>query len=284
MPLVEEIPISQLPTTFLDAVCRDLAHYSIGFFRIEDTPQGQDAVLLGSGTLVKVGGTHAILTAHHVLKVLPKNGRLGLLLSPTLNQHSVDTQGLNYIEIARGTVDSEGPDLGVVILAPYIATAIAAKKSFYNLDLHRVQQLETPPDRHNGVWLVHGFVDERTVDEPGKDGFSRVKNFYHFSGVGGPDEPPIQVGNYDYYAFPVSYNARSVAPTNFGGISGGGLWQITLIRDPQGDICHKELLFSGLVFYQEATTDMYCGVKCHGRLSVYQAAYEAIRQQSFKPK
>ena len=276
MALTEEVPITNLPDSLLEAVALDLAQYSIGFLRIEDTPRGQDAILLGSGTLVTVGSTHAILTAHHVLHVLPKHGRLGLILSPTLHQHTVDTQALVYREIARGTVDSEGPDLGAVILAPPIAAAIAAKKTFYNLDSRREQLLHRPPDRHDGVWFVHGFVGERTVEEPGRDGFSLIKGFYSFSGAGGPEEPPISIGNHDYFAFPVSYGARSVAPTSFGGMSGGGLWQVTLIRDPQGDIRPKKSLLSGVVFYQEATTDTQCGVKCHGRSSVYKVAYEAI--------
>jgi hypothetical protein len=278
MPLTEEVPITQLPDSLLAAVALDLAQYSIGFLRIEDTPQGQDALLLGSGTLVRAGTTHAILTAHHVLQALPKNGRLGLILLPTLHQHTVDTQTLVYKEIARGTVNSEGPDLGAVILTPSIAAVIAAKKTFYNLDSRRAQLLETPPDRHEGVWFVHGFVDERTVEEPGKDGFSMVKGFYSFSGAGGPDEPPVARGDHDYFAFPVSYDARSVAPTSFGGMSGGGLWQVTLMRDPQGNIHPKKFLLSGVVFYQEETTETQCGVKCHGRSSVYKVAHEAIRK------
>src|SRR6266702_1324169 len=168
MPVTEELPLTQLPDSFLEAVALHLAQYSIGFLRIEDTPRGQDAFLLGSGTLVTVGTTHAILTAHHVLQVLPKSGRLGLILSPTIHQHTIDTQALVYKEIARGTVDSEGPDLGAVILAPSIAAAIAARKTFYNLDSRRVQLLETPPDRHDGVWFVHGFVNDRTVEERGR--------------------------------------------------------------------------------------------------------------------
>src|SRR5205807_998046 len=85
---------------------------------------------------------------------------LGLVRSPTLQQHTVDTQGLTYLEIARGTVDADGPDLGAVVLAPSIASAIAAKKTFYNLDIHRDQMLHSPPDLHDGFWFVNGFVDE----------------------------------------------------------------------------------------------------------------------------
>ena len=275
MPPVEELPLGELPAAVIEAAAGDLAEYSIGFLRVESTPRGQDAVLLGSGTLVSVGSKNAVLTAHHVLPILPRTGRLGLVISPTLQQHTVDTQGLTYLEIARGTIDADGPDLGAVVLAPSIASAIAAKKTFYNLDLHRDQMLHSPPDLHDGFWFVNGFVDENTVVEPGRDGYGLVKVFYNLSGAGGPEEP-IVVGDYDYFAFPVSYRGRSVAPRSFGGMSGGGLWQVPLVRDAQGQIKHKTPLLSGVVFYQEPTTDADCGVKCHGRRSVYRMAYQAI--------
>ncbi len=117
-----------------------------------------------SGIDLPICSTHAILTAHHVLQVLPKHGRVGLILSPTLHQHTVDTQALVYREIARGTIDSEGPDLGAVILAPSIAAAIAAKKTFYNLDSRREQLLHTPPDLHvGGVVNPPESGDEKSI-------------------------------------------------------------------------------------------------------------------------
>jgi hypothetical protein len=275
MPPVEKLPLWELPDTVIEAAKCDLADYSIGFLRVESTPRGQDAVLLGSGTLVSVGSKHAVLTAHHVLSILPRTGRLGLVISPRLQQHTVDTQGLTYLRIARGAIDADGPDLGAVVLAPSIAGAIAAKKTFYNLDLRREQMLHSPPALHDGFWFVNGFVDENTVVEPTRNGYSSVKGFYNMSGSGGPEEP-IVVGDYDYFAFPVGYRERSVAPGSFGGMSGGGLWQVPVVRDAQGQIKHETPLLSGVVFYQAPTTDAYCGVKCHGRQSVYGVAYQAI--------
>jgi hypothetical protein len=47
--MIEELPITALPETLLEAVARDLANFSVGFLRVEATPEGEDAVLLGSG-------------------------------------------------------------------------------------------------------------------------------------------------------------------------------------------------------------------------------------------
>jgi len=277
MPSVEELSFGELPETVIEAAARDLAEYSIGFLRVESTPRGQDAVLLGSGTLVSIGPTRAVLTAHHVVSILPTVGRLGLILTPTVQQHTVDTEGLTYLKIARGTIDAHGPDLGAVVLAPSIASAIAAKKTFYNLELRRDQLLHSPPDLHDGFWFVNGFIAEMTVEERGREGYDLIKGFYNLSGAGKPDGA-VAVGNHDYLAFPVSYGGRSVTPKSFGGMSGGGLWQVPLTRDPHGHIKHKTPLLSGVVFYQEVITESSCNIKCHGRQSVYRVAYEAIHR------
>ena len=276
MPTIEEIPLGELPETVKEAAARDIADYSIGFVRVERTPRGLDAVLLGSGTLVSIGTTYAVLTAHHVVSLLPRTGRLGLILSPSLQQQTVDTQGITYLQIARGTIDADGPDLGAIVLGPSIAGAIAAKKTFFNLDLRRDQMFQDPPHLRDGFWFVNGFIHEKTIEEPGKDGYDRIKKFYNLSGAGGPEESVV-AGDYDYFSFPVSYGGRSVAPESFEGMSGGGLWQVPLKRNDQGEIVHKTPLLSGVVFYQVPTTETDCGVKCHGRQSVYRVAYEAIR-------
>jgi hypothetical protein len=276
---VEEYPLGDLPEAVIAAAARDVVNYSIGFLGVKSPPQrSDDVMLLGSGTLVSVGSTCAILTAHHVLSALPRSGRLGLILSPTAQQHTVDTQGLAYVEIARGRSDSEGPDLGAIVLGTSIASSIGAMKSYYRLDFHRNYLLNSPPHIRDGFWFDNGFVDECTVEEQDKEGWGLVKGFYNLSGAGGQDHA-ILTGGHDYFAFPVSYGGRSVAPKSFGGMSGGGLWQVPLARDAQRQIKHETPLLSGVVFYQEPTTEMYCGVKCHGRMSVYNVAFEAIEQK-----
>ena len=274
----EFIRIGNLPHALNDAIVQKLARYSVAFLRVENTTRGQEVDLLGSGTLVAVGNARAILTAHHVVQVLPRSGRLGILLERTREPHTIDTQGLAFLEIARGTQDSLGPDLGAVVLAPPIASAIEAKKAFYNLDSCRNLLLHRPPDLRDGVWFVQGFLDEGTIVTQAPDGRAVTKAFYNFSGVGGP-ETGGQVGDYDYFEFPVSHTGRPVAPRSWGGMSGAGLWQVPLKRDRR-ELVYRTPLLSGVVFYQQLTTETVCGVKCHGRRSVYHAAYNSIQGKS----
>ena len=61
-----------------------------------------------------------------------------------------------------------------------------------------------------------------------------VKGFYNYSGAGGPDQQ-VMKGKHDYFDFPVSFGARPLAPQSFGGMSGGGLWQVPLSKNDQGE-------------------------------------------------
>ena len=59
-------------------------------------------------------------------------------------------------------------------------------------------------------------------------------------------------------------------------MSGGGLWQIPLKRQGSAVVSLTPLL-SGILFYQNPTTDPECGVRGHGRRSVYEHAYNSIQ-------
>jgi hypothetical protein len=177
--------------------------------------------------------------------------------------------------IARGSDDSQGPDLAAVILSEAIAGTIAAQKTFYSLDRHREHMLSKPVEPDLGIWAVHGFVNERTVEQPGESGFTHIMRFGCLTGYGGSHQP-VTRGEYDYHDFPVTYGVGSVAPINFQGMSGGGLWQVRLQRDAQGNLGQAPLL-RGSVFYQRSKTETETSVVCHGTASLYRIAYEAIR-------
>ena len=273
--IAEGIRITEIPQEFFESTAAMLSEYTVGFLRIEDGPNGQEAVLLGSGTLVKVGDVHAILTAHHVVEVLPKTGRLGLILTPQLQRYTVDTQGLDYRRIARGTNNAEGPDLGAVILTPSIVTSISAKKRFYDLTARQGEMLSGPIDIERGVWFVQGFPNEKTVVEPGRGGYSQIKGFCNFGGAGRPNERPSVREGHDYIRFPIS-GASPQMPGSYKGMSGGGLWQVPVTGDSTSNIRSKVPLLVGVVFYQNIESEGPCDLLCHGPESVYRVAYNAI--------
>lgn len=223
-----------------------------------------------------------MLTAHHVLEVLPKSGRLSIILSDLIHKDSIDIQGLEYLEIARGHRGSDRPDIGAIIIAPNIAASIKsnqANKVFYNLEIRRDFLLKTPPNVGNGVWFVNRFIAEGTITILDHGGYALLRGFQNLSGRCSP-EPVVVVGNHDYFSFPVSQGGSFVAPKRFGGISGGGLWQVLLTLDSNGNLCHQYPFLSGVVFYQEFDIIKGSAARClcHGRLSIYQVAYDALNK------
>jgi hypothetical protein len=273
LPIPELIFVKDLPPGLTSEVFETIGFFTIAFLRINET-DGLPS-LLGSGVLVSFGNTRAILTADHVVKALPILGRVTLFLDRTSQPHSVDVTGLVPVTIGKGSDKRIGPDLAVIILAPHIAGALAAKKSFYNLEMRRDQLLNNPPDIRDGAWFAQGFLEERTSirPDPFESGFT--KYFYNFTGVGSPEKVE-QIDAFDYFDFPVSYDARPTAPVSWGGMSGGGLWQVQLKR-VEGQLTSLPPLLSGVLFYQHETTTTECGVRAHGRRSIYDEAYRIIR-------
>jgi hypothetical protein len=273
-----DVVIKDIPDVIRQSVGYAVANFTVGLLRIDETPSGPNLTLLGSGTLVSVKSIHAILTAHHVLQALPDNGRLGLVLSDRTPAPTISVDGLRYVEIARGSVESEGPDLGAVVMSPAIAADLRAKKSFYNLDIQHEMFLHSPPVIQDGLWFLHGFVAERTEEFYGIDGYKKTMIF-HQQSSSGMVEPGYTVGRYDYFVLRVSYSGNPIMPRKFGGTSGGGLWQVRLSRrNSDGEYSHERPILSGVAFYQDDIVAEETGIRCHGIRSVYDVAYEAIRK------
>ena len=145
----------------------DLTDYSVGF--IKSSPhEPTEPVLAGSGTLVSANGFRAILTAQHVLTNLPTNGQIGLLtpmrFGSRIHRLTVDTQHVHKIPIAKGDDDSQGPDLGLLVLAPADWSRLPTGKIFYNLSKRQDLILNKPPEDNRGAWAICGMVAERTDD------------------------------------------------------------------------------------------------------------------------
>jgi hypothetical protein len=268
-----ERSLADLPSEVVRTATEHLWQYTVGFV---DTQQRKgDAVLLGSGIVVRAGSTHAFLTAAHVLDVLPRAGRLALILSTRIEQTSIEVSGIEYRKIARGTVDEDGPDLGAVLLSAPIASSVGAKKSFYNLTSRRARLLNEQPQKREGIWIASGFVGELTKLETSPKPYTAVKAFCHFGAVGGVDSYSSR-GPHDYFLFPILRRDDSSIPEKFGGVSGSGLWQVLLRERNDGSLVVDDYLLQGLTYYQDAYVDGKSALRCHGPQSLYEIAYSAV--------
>lgn len=278
--VMDALRLYELPRDLIEEISKDLSDFLIGFVRLHDTGSEEHAELGGSGTLVQIEETYGILTAHHVLEGLPKTADIGLILATTfeaqLHRKTIKAEVLRRIEIARGANDSEGPDLGFLILPPAEVESLKAIKTFYNLSKRRDKILAKPASLDEGIWFLCGFAAELTSDEPPEAGYGTVKGFRGLIGAGGVTKEYI-LGDFDYFDFEARYGGIHEPPESFGGFSGGGLWQVPLIRDQNGRLRAKERIMSGVAFYETGRSDNRNIIRCHARRSVYGQVVEAVK-------
>ena len=277
---MDALPLHQVPQEVREDAAKGISDFVIGFVRTSETESGQDAELAGSGTLIQIDDTHGILTAYHVLDYLRNTNEIGLILAtrfePSLHRFTLRAEVLRPLKIAQGHEPVEGPDLGLLILPEVDVGSLKARKSFYNLSHHRERILDNPPAHNEGLWFLCGFAGELTSEQLPERGYARVKVFEGACGVGWVDREYC-VGDFDYLEFEARYGGVNEPPQSFGGFSGAGLWQVTLVRTPEGTLKAKELLLSGVAFYQSTRTEERRVIKCHGRRSVYLHTTQAVR-------
>ena len=265
-----------------------LADYLVGFILIHEN----DARFLGSGTLVGIGDTKAILTAGHVLEALPETGRVGLAL-PTrfdvaVGAESLQMEYVTRVCLGRGENKSDGPDLGLLILPdPVASRIIPSTKMFYNLLKRREAALESraaidqdgigQPDSDGDAaetWVLVGTPAESQADGPPEAGFDRVKEIEGQMGLGAVVSSQ-RVEGFDYLDFSAKYEENYEGPESFEGYSGGSLWHLSGVLNGN-EFLLKNLILKGVPFWQSAKTCSERIIKCHGPKSIYELLIDKV--------
>jgi hypothetical protein len=103
----------------------------------------------------------------------------------------------------------------------------------------------TPPSCDEDIWSLCGFAGELTSEKPPERAYTRVKEFRGIIGFGWVKRE-YNSGDFDCFDFEARYGGINQPPNNFGGFSGGGLWQVPLFRNEEGTLQAKDLSFQGL--------------------------------------
>jgi hypothetical protein len=278
---METIPLSKLPQALLEGVCQEICNFTIGLVKLHGSDPVQGAGLGGSGTLVQIDQQYGILTASHVLDYLNDSVAIGLILAnatkPSLHAVKVRCETMRWLRIEPADDKNQGPDLAILTLASVDVGTVGAVKSFYNLP-KREWLLDRPPALNEGIWFLAGFVDEYTSERQPDRGYSRIIGFRGACGRGWVDKQ-YRIGNFDYLDFEVTYGGVNDPPQSFGGTSGGGLWQVPLVRTPGGDLKPQGLLLSGVAFYQSPIIENRRVIRCHGRDGVYAHVIQRVKKE-----
>ena len=105
--------------------------------------------------------------------------------------------------------------------------------------------------------------------EPNR-GFKSIKGYRGLCGISGIRKE-YESSGYDYLEMAIQYESHNQdLPMSFGGVSGGGVWQVSLIRNIQGNLEADEYILSGVAFYQTKLDGNHRLIRCHGRKTVYE--------------
>lgn len=256
-----------------------IASYSIGFVRLSRNDGDLDAYCAGSGTLVAFDDIKGILTASHVLHNLAAEREIGIVRFPPeprkFQNLKLRMENTESIMVGDAPFEGNGPDVGFLRLDHQTVSALEAYGcSFRNLARHRAlsssqRHLNAPHED-----AVVGVVANRIVDLQPTLPNSRKKGF---DGVlqQGVTRSLHQKAGLDLLEFE-STPEIGITPTDYGGMSGGGLWRIFYDSDPTTD--PKPFLL-GVAFYQLQLVDGARKLMCHGPATIYQYMYESAQRR-----
>lgn len=268
---IESMGEIEIPETITVGAQERFSRYLVGFVAVSDDGRMQDAAVAGSGTLVALGRTRAILTATHVLQYLSKFDDVGLVLpipgKKPLQDFIVRREHCRSFSFGNGDDKPDGPDIGCLVLNEVDADRIVGmNKIFYNLEKRAEPVLARPYHHEIGLWYLGGLLGERTTDVPSPIPKLRTKAItYAINEVEILSEDSRE--GFDYFDCRPKKGDHENVPKSFGGTSGGALWHIIVGRHKDGSLVAWKEFLSGVPYYE--FKDNQKTVRCHGRKSIY---------------
>lgn len=262
----------------LNEIRKRLENHSIGFLQLNTRAGAEDAICAGSGTLIAVGPVSGILTAAHVITALPERGEVGLLRFPgrveTQQRMKIRMEYLDSVVIGSPPFNEEGPDLGFLKLpSQYIDALEAVGCVFHNVSARRDDVLSRRYPTKNAICCAMGVIHSWTrLLTPLSPNTRRMS----FAGLiePGETEPAPTIRGYDRHVFVPQTDEGYEPPDSYQGMSGGGLWCVSINREAHAPIAGHWLV--GVRYHQSDVIDGTRTITCHGREGVYRFLMEDV--------
>ncbi|MCK4819209.1 hypothetical protein KA005_25780 [bacterium] len=260
--------LSELPFKMYEEMTKDLLCYLVGLLSVKNTKNGEEVKLIGSGTFITIDGVSGILTAQHVTDALSV-ADLGLIIAEQEHRPILNSDLYQVIKLRNDNKNSL-PDLAFIHLPESTLGTIKAKKSFYNIGTKVESSLQNPLEKDFGVWFICGFPDElKSEGEKSVRGYDSATGFYGLCGATGGVSDEYIENEFDYIEVPVECGTADKIPSNYGGVSGGSLWQAPLYINENEKRFWGDPVLSGVAFYQSIMENNRRTIKCHARQSIY---------------
>jgi len=270
-------PETEVPAYIKEAGTREMSNYTVSFVLRQR--------LIGSGTLVRVGNNHGILTAAHVARIVEDADQaIGVNIANHPHGFFIPRQCFEHVVVgATGTLDTaDGPDLSILrILDVNDLATIKSKKSFYPLDRSSLSEFWNTLPINEMLWHLVGAPDERSRSEGVFGTQDHILAVKHFLGEATYKNREIR-GEFDFVTLRL-LAGQYLFPSDYGGVSGGGVWWLPLVMDPDVGVStmHYEApILAGVPFYQREIKDGEREIVCHGPESIYVRAAAKLREVS----
>ncbi len=235
-----------------EKIVRNLGDFTVALFGISGSPQ-ERLRLAGTGTLVLVDGKHFILTALHVWEeILSSADRIGITVKEnTAHRTVIDRRNVAAFGLAKPQEWSEwGPDIVLLSVPAEDVGRINAYRCFWNLRARIEINAEVLEVRIlMGTPAALGTITETYAD-------LQINGLFL-----GPEMRHTR-GELDYLDYEIDLSFP--VPRNFGGVSGGGVWQVYVYWTPSGEQVDWKMSLHGVAFYQLPIVRERRTIRCHG--------------------
>lgn len=230
---------------------------------------------LGSGVFVSIGNVYGILTARHVSRQIRDYDGIALPITQGIQKFVIKKEHLAILETDESQLEGIGPDLGFIRLGASDVGNVKAHKVFCNLETQLKLISHHKPTLIEGIWYACGAPHEQSTIKPGNEAIGRIHTYKTYSCELRPDKEFSKNG-FDYLDVKYKYPEYQFSPLSFGGVSGGGIWQVLVGLDKNGATVTDSRILSGIIFYQSAFEDKARILRGHFRDSIYKNFYAEI--------
>jgi len=256
-------------TDISDAILTQLSYFSVGLTK---RVEGAGSTVIGSGTLVSVGGRRGILTCGHVAEVYKDLAEIGMVhFAKAGDQKRIVQLGETRTIILESSPEwSEGElDLAFTLLPHSVASSIAAQHLFMNMEINKGKMDVGEPQGAGWTDAMLGLVAEFSAKPFVDSGqfISPMRGVLHTGNVIAQENGLLTIK-------PKAYNLDKL-PGSFGGMSGAGLWRVHFTESEAGPTILRYTLI-GVTSWENKETK---AVACQGWDRIDQALIPAIEKE-----
>ena len=258
-----DMTTANIPVSVREAISRMAQDYSVCLLGAQGDPDSGHFVFCGSATLASCNGHCILITAAHVWEKVQGCTALGLTIASGSFIHP--TEAFRARSFRGAEFGPWRQDLCFVTVPPHLVSTITARKSLYNLELHRTRFVAGQDVREFSHCAVVGAPG--MMSALGKQQAMMTMVTFFASVV-----QRRTVGELDFVEVKPLESDRVALPSTFGGVSGGGLWAFSLGNPPFTEQSWDgKLLLAGVAFYETPDEGQGRRIQCQGPQTLYAA-------------